>query len=161
MDLAYSQPHRGGRANLRCCFAKRGALAELTHAARRIHSRAPSSPPLPPPPLGPQATALELRAEELQVKGDVRAGLLYEVAKWREEARRCALALAGAAERSAGAEAEARENALRAERAEADAHALKALLASARAAVEDLQASLAATTRVRPLRERVARTDVC
>ena len=68
-----------------------------------------------------QATALELRAEELQLNGDMRSGLLYEVASRREENRRLSADASAKSERIAALEFEARELQLRLEKDEADA----------------------------------------
>jgi hypothetical protein len=107
--------------------------AELTRAMREIEVL---------------ATALELRAEELQIKGDVRAGLLYEVARWRDEAKRCAGELLVKSERLAAADFERREAALKIEKAEGDAAALRELLKSTRQSWEEAHGKVESHQRV-------------
>lgn len=68
-----------------------------------------------------QATALELRAEELSLKGDLKSGLLYEVATRREEVKKLQAELGARIERAATIEFEAREATLRADKLATDA----------------------------------------
>lgn len=91
-----------------------------------------------------QATALELRAEELQLHGDMRSGLLYEVANRREEARRLGAELSAARDRIAALEFESREATIRAERAEGDAAGAGARAASLDGRVAEMASSLSA-----------------
>jgi small-conductance mechanosensitive channel len=105
-----------------------------------------------------QATALELRAEELQLNGDMRSGLLYEVANRREENRRLGAELAAARDRIGALEFEGREAALRLEAADAAAAAASEQAARLSGQLEEQRDSAAA---LHAVSERARTADNC
>jgi len=109
-------------------------------------------------PVSLQATALELRAEELQLNGDMRSGLLYEVANRREENRRLGAELAAARDRIGALEFEGREAAVRLEASEAAAAAASEQVARLSGQLEEQRDSTAA---LHAVRESVCAAGVC
>jgi chromosome segregation ATPase len=89
------------------------------------------------------ASALELRADEFNLKGDLRSGLLYEIATRRDEIKGLSVNLASKDDRLNTLEFETKEAILRAEKAETDcakqAATLKNLQIECQRVKEDLQ----------------------
>lgn len=94
------------------------------------------------------ATALEMRADELHLDGDLKSGLLYEVAHRREESRRMEGEAKTAKDAAAAAEFELRETKIALQRAQADISALSSRVSTLSGELDSERNAAAAAQKV-------------